>query len=428
MLFLHQNKAVVDIRAMGGISLLKSPPGSGKTHIAGEVMRLILEKHGGTALYISEATALTEQKKKLEDCGNTAQIVSGSDRDWNVPQGTVAICSHSILRLDAKKIQAKEWTIVVVDESHKIECATKPTGRALYGMGQSHGIRSRFKIAMTATPTPNGLKDCYAYIRWLYPYNRWSSFTQFANECLIPHPHVKGAYIGTRNTAELERIMQSITVNVDYTPTYPEPSVIHHSIVLSPEERTAYNQLKENLMLDLANECLVVRTPAALLMKLRQMTAHPQAIGLELESTKEKELLEILANRNKGQKALVFCQFTTVLDVLARHHGWSVLKGGMTRKAKDKVREMQPDVLLLSPAGEASIDCQWATMVVNYDLPWSEGHIEQRNGRAAREGQTEQVDIHYITAKGTVDEQVDAVVKRKIKANLWQYKKYDPRS
>jgi SNF2 family DNA or RNA helicase len=89
--------------------------------------------------------------------------------------------------------------------------------------------------------------------------------------------------------------------------------------------------------------------------------------------------------------------------------------GGVSMKKRNEILESEPDVLLMSSAGEASLDCQFATNVINYDLPWNEGRLDQRNGRSAREGQTEQVNIYYLTALDTADLHVKSVVMRKIK-------------
>lgn len=416
----HQIQALEGIRSMGAVCLVVAEAGSGKTHIAGEAISLILKKHGGKAIYVTEASAISQQKAKLDLHGLEVVVLSGTARDWEaVKDNQVAVCSHAVLRSDRKAIQAVEWTVAVVDEIHRCENGRAATAKALIGMGKNMGIRPPFRIGMTATPLGNGLKDCYPYLRWLHPSAPWQSWSAFAQDRLIPHPHIRGAYVGVRGREELERMMREITVQVDYTPSYPAPTVREVTVSLSPEAQAVYARLRDDMILDLATgRKELVANPAALVTKMRQFTAMPEAAGVALPSVKEAALLEVLASRKSGQKAIVFCQFTSVLDILAARHGWPTLKGGMTLRAKQEVLDSEPDVLLMSPAGEASLDAQWAGMVVSMDLPWHSGHLKQRNGRAVREGQTKAVEIVYITATGTYDKENDAIIRRKLKEQI----------
>ncbi|MCK9602336.1 MAG: SNF2-related protein, partial [Sphaerochaeta sp.] len=246
----HQAKAVADIMAVGGVCLTDGQTGCGKTYIAGEYMRRLLTQHGGHALYVCKASAIKEQVEKLSLFG--LEVAHVKDFKAMLPQ--VCVCSHEGLRIAHKAVQAVKWTVAVCDEAHMVEASTGPTAKALIGDWQHVGVRPTFRLAMTATPITNGLKDCYSYLKWLHPDCPWKSATSFKNDCLQPHPRVEHAYLGVwpHKFDELSRMMEIITVHVDYVSSY-SPSIVEQvKVKLSEPERVEYEKIKKDGIIELA--------------------------------------------------------------------------------------------------------------------------------------------------------------------------------
>jgi SNF2 family DNA or RNA helicase len=406
----HQTKAVDDVVANGLIALVHGEAGCGKTYIAADLIKRTLDEYGGRALYVTQASSIVQQVHKLRSYG----LDSSTSRD-----ATVYVCSHERMRIDANLLKETKWSIAVVDEIHKCEAGTGKTTKALIGDHRGNAIYPRFRIGMTATPLANGLKDCYPYLRWLHPNCRWSSYTAFAKECLEPHPRVEHAYIGVyaHKFDELSRMMREITVKVDYVPSYLPPIVERIEVALSNAEREAYSKIEKDGIIELAGRPKVLlANQMSIIGKLRQFVANPASIGYDIPSTKEAALLDLL-KRTEG-KSIVFCNHTTILKVLSERHGWPCVMGGVTMKRRNEILESEPDVLLMSSAGEASLDCQAYSNVIHLDEPWHDGHLDQRNGRAAREGQTKQVRLYYIIARNTCDQHTDAIIRRKLRENV----------
>jgi hypothetical protein len=64
-------------------------------------------------------------------------------------------------------------------------------------------------------------------------------------------------------------------------------------------------------------------------------------------------------------------------------------------------------ILLSSEVGSEGLDLQFASVVVNYDLPWNPMVVEQRIGRIHRIGQTaERILVINLICQGTVDERI----------------------
>ncbi len=70
-------------------------------------------------------------------------------------------------------------------------------------------------------------------------------------------------------------------------------------------------------------------------------------------------------------------------------------------------REDSPPVLLSSEVGSEGLDLQFASAMVNYDLPWNPMVVEQRIGRIHRIGQrAERIVVINLICEGTVDERI----------------------
>src|SRR5207245_440218 len=65
-------------------------------------------------------------------------------------------------------------------------------------------------------------------------------------------------------------------------------------------------------------------------------------------------------------------------------------------------------------AGEEGRNLQFANTLVNFDLPWNPMAIEQRIGRLHRIGQTRDVFIFNLVARGTLEERMLQILDEKI--------------
>ena len=136
---------------------------------------------------------------------------------------------------------------------------------------------------------------------------------------------------------------------------------------------------------------------------------------------KEMALLELLA-RNPEEKKLVFIHhretMASLADLLARNGvAFARFEGGLSGPDKDAAiadfRERVP-VLLCTESGGEGRNIQFCNTLINFDIPWNPMAIEQRIGRIDRIGQTREVFVFNLVARGTVEEQVLRLLDEKI--------------
>jgi superfamily II DNA or RNA helicase len=150
----------------------------------------------------------------------------------------------------------------------------------------------------------------------------------------------------------------------------------------------------------------------------RMVKTLPTPAELEAVDTKFTAFVAALKGHqadHPSEKVVVFSTFLGTLDYLRRRLaaegiGVTVLDS-RTEGRTEVIGRFKADpaiqVLLSSEVGSEGIDLQFATVVINYDLPWNPMRVEQRIGRIDRLGQTApKVTILNLMHRNTVDERI----------------------
>ncbi|KAF7133261.1 hypothetical protein RHSIM_Rhsim09G0079500 [Rhododendron simsii] len=143
-------------------------------------------------------------------------------------------------------------------------------------------------------------------------------------------------------------------------------------------------------------------------------------------SAKCQELANLLPSlKESGHRVLIFSQWTSMLDILE----WTLDVIGVTYRRLDgstQVTERQTVVdtfnndtsifacLLSTRAGGQGLNLTGADTVVIHDMDFNPQIDRQAEDRCHRIGQTKEVTIYRLVAKGTVDENVYEIAKRKL--------------
>ena len=146
--------------------------------------------------------------------------------------------------------------------------------------------------------------------------------------------------------------------------------------------------------------------------------------------TKIYELMQVLEEvlEDPEAKAVVFSEWTRMHDLIveefqARGIGFVYLNGSVASAAHgDLVSRFREDpggaVFLSTDAGNASLNLQNASVIINVDMPWNPAKLERRIGRVHRLGQKRMVQVINFVAEGSIQHGMLSVLQ--FKKNLFE--------
>ena len=153
---------------------------------------------------------------------------------------------------------------------------------------------------------------------------------------------------------------------------------------------------------------------------LKNAEMHPELSGKSLMLL---QLLETIYDNN--EKVIIFSQYqemgTILKQIIQSHFGKTALQlhGGNTRNERDDmVEDFQNnhliDTFILSiKAGGTGLNLTAAANVIHYDLWWNPAVEAQATDRAFRIGQNQNVMVHRMITKGTLEEKIDEMLRSK---------------
>ncbi|PRP91296.1 ATP-dependent helicase HepA [Enhygromyxa salina] len=382
-------------------------------------------------LVVSPTSVLHNWRVEIEKFrpGLRASVYHGPGRTLDA-DADVILTTYAILRLDIEKLGAREWDTAVLDESQAIKNPTSKVARAAYR------IRAKFKIALTGTPVENHLEDLWSQFHFLQA-GLLGGRTEFGDR------YVKSIAVGDDDAAaRLRRRIRPFVLRrlkSEVATELPPRTDVVLRCELNKDERRAYDAVRaatqEQVVERLSGGANVMQVLEALL-RLRQAACHPallpggrgraaqaQAKGELQSSSKLELLLETLDSvLDEGHKALVFSQWTSLLDLIepvlrARDIAFNRLDGA-TRDRQTVVDTFQdpagPPVMLLSlKAGGTGLNLTAADNVFLLDPWWNPAVEDQAADRAHRIGQDKPVIVHRLIASETVEERILALQDRK---------------
>jgi superfamily II DNA or RNA helicase len=416
---------------LGG--LLADDMGLGKTIQTLCVLRSgVVEGVRRQTLVVSPTSVLRNWAAEIEKFrpGLRASIYHGPGRSLD-GEADVVLTTYAILRLDIDALAAREWDAAVLDEAQAIKNPSSKVARAAYR------LRAKFKIALTGTPVENHLEDLWSQFHFLQP-GLLGGRSDF-NDRYVKPITIGDELAATRLRRRIRPFVLRRLKSEVATELPPRTDVVLHC-ELSKSERRTYDAVRaatqEEIVERLSSGNNVLQVLEALL-RLRQAACHPALLpggrgrarksGAEptAPSSKIELLLETLDEvLDEGHKALVFSQWTSLLDLVepalaAKGITFNRLDGS-TRDRQGVVDAFQnpagPPVMLLSlKAGGTGLNLTAADNVFLLDPWWNPAVEDQAADRAHRIGQDKPVIVHRLIADGTVEERILALQERKRK-------------
>ncbi|TNF37233.1 MAG: helicase [Deltaproteobacteria bacterium] len=335
------------------------------------------------------------------------------------PEADLTLTTWAILRLDSEALSAVPWDMVVLDEAQAIKNPDSQVAQAAYR------LRAGFRLTLTGTPVENRLDDLWSQIHFSNP-GLLGGRDDFVERYADPIADGdQGAALRLRERVRpfiLRRMKREVAPELP-----PRTDVVLHC-EMTPAERNVYEAIRaatqKEVVASLRGGGSVIAALEALL-RLRQAACHPALVpGQEAESSSKVSLLvEVLEEAAaEGHKALVFSQWTSLLDLVEPHleaAGLDFVRlDGSTRDRGAVVSAFQaddgPPVMLLSlKAGGTGLNLTAADHVMLLDPWWNPAVEDQAADRAHRIGQDRPVIVHRLVSEDTVEERILALQQKK---------------
>ena len=345
----------------------------------------------------------------------------------------VVLTSYALLPRDAAVLRQQRWHAVILDEAQMIK-----NPRTL-GAAVVRDLAAGHRFALTGTPLENHLGELWSIMQFVLP-GLLGPDEVFRSRFRGPIERQPGSEAAGERLRALEtrvrpfmlrRTKQSVLADL------PPRTEIIQRIELPSEQRDLYESIRaamDRRVREALSRAGLARSQIVLLdalLKLRQACCDPALVKLPgarrvTRSAKRDALIELLATLvDEGRKALVFSQFTSMLDLIetaidadprlagvarSRLDGDTSNRGG----AVEKFQQGDAQLFLLSlKAGGVGLNLTAADTVIHYDPWWNPAVENQATDRAHRIGQEKPVFVHKLIAAGTVEERILALQARK---------------
>ncbi len=327
-------------------------------------------------------------------------------------QYDLVFTTYGTLRQDAPKLAQIPLDYLVLDESQAIKNGESLTAKA------ARALKARHRLAMTGTPVENHLAELFSQLTFLNPGLFPASLTRTMarDNGLLANPETARRVRQAVAPFLLRRRKEEVA------PDLPPKTEQILWCDLPQKQREQYDQLRTYYRQKFSQgggEAASTNTMLDALLRLRQAACHP---GLIQEAFRQEEtaklsclLLTLAPLLEAGHKALIFSQFTTLLQLVAslcQQEQWGyVYLDGTTQNRKEVVRQFQEDphiplFLISLKAGGVGLNLTAADYVFLLDPWWNPAAEAQAIDRCYRIGQTRPVFAYRLVARDTVEEKV----------------------
>jgi len=333
----------------------------------------------------------------------------------------------------AAKFLNSHKVIMAIDESTTIKTLTAKRTKNIIDLGKS----AKYKRIMTGSPVTKNPLDLYSQCEFLDPYLLdFTSYYAFRNRYAeMKTMHLRGRSIQVvdefKNLGELSDTVKTFSERIlkEDCLDLPPKNFTKRHIVLTSEQRKAYDQMKKAAMAVLNGKVTTTMTVLTQLMRLHQITcghftADDGSVQL-IENNRIKELMNVL-EETEG-KAIIWANYqrdiTNIIQNIVKVYGpGSVVDYyGLTpqEERQDNIRKFQSDpkcrfIVGTTATGGYGITLTTANTVIYYSNGYDLEKRLQSEDRAHRIGQTKSVTYVDIICEDTVDEKITKALRRKI--------------
>lgn len=344
-------------------------------------------------------------------------------------KGDIWITSYDLLKRDIEWYQNRYFDVQIIDEAQYIKNASTKVAKAV------KNISSNTRFALTGTPIENRLSELWSIFDYLMPgllftYKKFkedieshivAGINREENQESKETKRLKNMvrpFILRRLKEDVLKDLPKKLENVIYAKMEGKQSKLYKAHMqrlretLQGQTSQEYNQNKIQILAELT--------------RLRQICCDPELCYEDYDGGSAKlsvcmELLEEVISSN--HKVLVFSQFTTMLEKLAkelglRHIPYYKLTGQTKKEQRLEMAQAfnqnnVPVFLISLKAGGTGLNLTGADMVIHYDPWWNQAAQNQATDRAHRIGQKNVVTVFKMITAESIEEKILALQEKK---------------
>ena len=305
-----------------------------------------------------------------------------------------------------------DYDMVVIDELSSFKNHKSKRFQALMK------VRPKVKriIGLTGTPSSNGLMDLWAEFKLLDMGQRLGRFiTQYRNDYFLPDKRNGQIIYSYKPIPYAEdaiyRKISDMTISMKSTDHLKMPELVssRYEVKLSEAEAERYEDLKQELILQLPEGEVTAANAASLTGKLVQLANgaiyNDDGDTVEFHSAK-LDALEDLIEAANGKPLLVAYWFKHDLQRIKQRFDVREIKS--SKDISDWNSGKIPVAVIHPASAGHGLNLQaGGSTLIWFGLTWSIELYQQTNARLWRQGQTAgTVVIQHIITKGTIDERI----------------------
>jgi hypothetical protein len=411
--------------------LLADDMGLGKTLQSLASMRCMYEETGAgePSLIICPVAVIRHWENEIRAVfGRHAEvnIYHGQSRRVTPPDGkrTIYISSYDTVVADAEELAKIAWYFVILDEGTKIKNPGTQRAAAIKTLNAAH------KLSLSGTPIENRPAELWSLFDFLMR-DHLCTYSEFQ------HLYEKPIFEGDKDkTSELKRRVKPFILRRKKEQVAKDlPPKVENTywVELTGEQKLLYRRIQESEVNPMEEKLLsgqyvgYIDSILPVIMKLRQICDHP-AMGNDIWDPPlgRSEKFDLVCEKIQeiwegGESCVVFTNFLGTLNLLERVLGEAGLRyiriDGQTRDRQGLIDAFNGGgyaaALCSVLASGHGINLTAANHVIHVDNWFSPAVEDQATDRVHRIGQTRTVYVHKMLVQNTLEEKMDALIKRK---------------
>jgi superfamily II DNA or RNA helicase len=412
--------------------ILADDMGLGKTIQSLSLLQKVNNEEGRKpSLVVAPTSVLANWEREAERFTPSLKVMvwHGQDRKERAEdlKGVdLVLTSYALVRRDLDQLSQVGFRYVILDEAQNIKNADSATAQAC------KSLPSDTRLALTGTPLENRLSELWSLFDFLMPgflgsaegfSDRYEQPIQVANDVGVRDRLRRRIqpFILRRLKTEVASDLPPKTESVAWCEMEPGQAALYREVL--EESRRKVSESIEKLGFKRSRVSIL-----AALMRLRQVCCDPRLLKLPPNtllppSAKLERFGQLVDDLvAEGHRALVFSQFTEMLELLkaeADKRGLQYLYlDGRTKDRMAKVDDFNrpdgPPLFFISlKAGGTGLNLTAADYVIHFDPWWNPAVEDQATDRTHRIGQTRAVISYKLITRGTVEEKILSLQKRK---------------